>query len=378
MGSSESHSLLQRLRQPRSLVALVVVSSVLVIEPARSAEGDPTPPEITPTVIGTWGLNGWRISNTTVTWLVVEPDAGSWVTVTNGCDARTVTVETSGVTYTCTAKNNSNLQDSRSVTIRVDKLPPQVTLSADRPPDAGGSWFNHPLGFRVAAFDGYSGVDSCDAVPAYGGPDQVDVDRTVECRDRAGHEAMDTFTFDYDQTPPTIRAVPGRPPDRHGWYARPVRIAFAGKDAVSHVDRCSSLLYTRPNSEQASVTGSCWDRAGNQASGTHTFRFSNPLLQPREGTRVASPPLLDWVSVPRALDYNAQLWHDGRKILSRWPSASRMSVQRSWRFLGRSYRLQRGESYTWYVWPRFRSGYGRLLGSSRFVFVRPSARTVAN
>jgi hypothetical protein len=93
---------------------------------------------------------------------------------------------------------------------------------------------------------------------------------------------------------------------------------------------------------------------------------------------VASPPLLDWVSVPRALDYNAQLWHNGRKILSRWPSASRLSVQRSWRFQGRAYRLQRGESYTWYVWPRFRSGYGRLLGGSRFVFVRASSRTVAN
>jgi hypothetical protein len=137
-------------------------------------------------------------------------------------------------------------------------------------------------------------------------------------------------------------------------------------------------VYRQPNSEHASVTGSCWDRAGNQASGTHTFRFSRPLLLPRSGVRVASPPLLDWVSVPRALDYNAQLWHNGRKILSRWPSASRLSVQRSWRFQGRAYRLQRGESYTWYVWPRFRSGYGRLLGSSRFVFVRASARTVAN
>jgi hypothetical protein len=41
------------------------------------------------------------------------------------------------------------------------------------------------------------------------------------------------------------------------------------------------------------------------------------------------------------------------------------------------YRLKRGESYTWYVWPRFKGGYGRMLGSSRFAFVRGPSRAIA-
>jgi hypothetical protein len=88
--------------------------------------------------------------------------------------------------------------------------------------------------------------------------------------------------------------------------------------------------------------------------------------------RVSSPPLLDWVGVPRARGYNVQLWHDGRKILSRWPTASQMQLDRRWSYQSRNSRLARGESYTWYVWPRFRHGYGKMLGSSRFAFVQGS------
>jgi hypothetical protein len=93
--------------------------------------------------------------------------------------------------------------------------------------------------------------------------------------------------------------------------------------------------------------------------------------------RVSSPPLLDWVAVPRARGYNVQLWNDGRKILSRWPRSSQLRLDGSWRFQGHMSRLARGESYTWYVWPRFKHGYGKMLGSSRFAFVRGSSRTVA-
>lgn len=361
-------------RRPHVLVALVALSSLLFVAPATSA--DETPPEITPTVIGSWGLNGWRISDTTVTWLISEPDEGSWVTETVGCDAHTVSVESSGVTFTCTARNNHDLQDSRSVTIKVDKTPPDVTLSSDRPADANG-WFNHPLGFEVTATDGFSGVDTCDPVPAYGGPDKASAKRTVRCRDKAGHEATDAFTFAYDDTPPTVEAVPGRKPDRHGWYSHAVRIAFAGTDPVSHIDRCSSMSYKHPNSPRASVTGSCRDRAGNQTLRTFRFRYSNPLLQPRLGKRVSAPPLLDWVGVPHARGYNVQLWHKGRKILSRWPVASQLKLQRRLRFQGQTHWLRRGQRYTWYVWPRFRRGYGTLFGKSRFVYVRPAARPVS-
>jgi hypothetical protein len=355
------------------VVVALAVGALFVVGPAPAA--DTTPPDITPTVVGTWGLNGWRISDTTVTWLVTETDPGSRVTETSGCDAKTVSVDTAGVTFTCTAKNNFNRQDERSVTIRLDKTPPAVAM-VRRAPDANG-WYNHALDITPTAVDSISGQGTCTAPIRYRGPNRAKVRFEATCTNGAGLRARRTLRFKYDDTPPRTRAVPGRPPDRYGWYSRAVRIRFAGKDAVSHLDRCSTRTYGRPNSARASVTGWCRDRAGNTRARTFTFKYSRPLLEPRRGMRVSSPPLLDWVDVRRARGYNAQLWHDGRKILSRWPTASRLRLDRSWRYQGRVYRLKRGESYTWYVWPRFKGGYGRMLGSSRFAFVRGPSRAIA-
>jgi hypothetical protein len=47
-----------------------------------------------------------------------------------------------------------------------------------------------------------------------------------------------------------------------------------------------------------------------------------------------------------------------------------LQLDRSWRFQGTEYKLRRGETYKVYVWPRFRKGYGQLLGHGKFTFVR--------
>ena len=41
-------------------------------------------------------------------------------------------------------------------------------------------------------------------------------------------------------------------------------------------------------------------------------------------------------------DFNVQVWHAGRKILSRWPAANRLKLPGSWRFQGRRYTLKPG------------------------------------
>ena len=110
---------------------------------------------------------------------------------------------------------------------------------------------------------------------------------------------------------------------------------------------------------------------------TVRFRFSKPLLQPAAGARLSTPPLLDWVDVPGALGYNAQLWHDGRKILSRWPKASRLDLDRVWSYAGKRRALRRGEPYVWYVWPRFLGGFGAIVGRSGFTYVRRPPELVA-
>jgi large repetitive protein len=122
------------------------------------------------------------------------------------------------------------------------------------------------------------------------------------------------------------------------------------------------------------------DRAGNSSAGVVVAATPlAPLLAPQNGGSVTAPPVLQWQAVPRATYYNVQLWlvqslGPGKrarpgKVLSAWPSATRLPLKSRWSFDGKAYRLIPGR-YRWYVFPGFgkRSAvrYGALLGQSTF------------
>ena len=102
---------------------------------------------------------------------------------------------------------------------------------------------------------------------------------------------------------------------------------------------------------------------------SRTARAASALLAPAVGARVSSPPLLAWRTVPRAVYYNVQLYRGAVKILSTWPTRSRLQLRTRWSYLGRERRLVAG-TYRWLVWPRYGRGtagrYGALLGQSTF------------
>ena len=355
---------------------LVAFVAAVTLGPVGAAEGrsdlDLALPFINLHVTGELGANGWHVGETTVGWSFGP--AGE-IKRTVGCDTRTVGEETKRIPFTCTVTNKADQSVSMTYVVKLDMTPPTVRPRPTRAADRNG-WFNHAVDFTPGATDPFSGVDTCNAIPSYSGPDRANARITARCRDKAGHQGTGTFLLDYDDTAPTAWGIFGRRPDRYGWYARDVRVRFAGSDAVSRVAGCSSRVYRGPDTARAFVSGWCRDRAGNQRNRTRWFKFSKPLLQPRRGARVTSAPLLDWVDVARARGYNAQVWHDGRKILSRWPDGSRLQLHRAWIYQGGTYRLRRGETYKVYVWPRFRRGYGRLLGRGSFTFVRNSSGLV--
>jgi hypothetical protein len=103
---------------------------------------------------------------------------------------------------------------------------------------------------------------------------------------------------------------------------------------------------------------------------------ASALLAPRAGARVTSPPLLRWRRVPRASYYNVQLFRGSVKILSAWPTVTRLQLKAKWTYLGRQRRLTPG-TYRWYVWPGYGKAsvrrYGRMLGGSTFT-VKARAR----
>lgn len=85
-----------------------------------------------------------------------------------------------------------------------------------------------------------------------------------------------TVRIKIDKTAPQLGgATPERPPDSNGWYNRPFTSSFFGTDATSGIQACSSATYSGPDSTNASISGTCWDKAGNVGSGGFSFRYDS-------------------------------------------------------------------------------------------------------
>jgi hypothetical protein len=106
-------------------------------------------------------------------------------------------------------------------------------------------------------------------------------------------------------------------------------------------------------------------------------KAASALLTPRAGARVTRPPALVWRRVKRARYYNVQVYRGRRKVLTAWPTKTKLQLNARWTNLGRKERLLPG-SYSWYVWPGYgvpsARRYGQLLGQSTFVVARRSGR----
>ena len=97
------------------------------------------------------------------------------------------------------------------------------------------------------------------------------------------------------------------------------------------------------------------------------------LTSPAAGAVVRAPPLLRWKPVAKAAFYNVQLYRNGVKVMSTWPSAAQLRLARTWTYAGKRQRLAPG-NYRWYVWgargTRAKPVYGSVLGSSTFTVKR--------
>lgn len=78
---------------------LLAEASYIVLAPPP----DTTSPVITPLVTGIPGQNGWYVVPGPVTVSFTVEDNESAITSQTGCDTATVSVETAGDTFTCTA-----------------------------------------------------------------------------------------------------------------------------------------------------------------------------------------------------------------------------------------------------------------------------------
>lgn len=118
------------------------------------------------------------------------------------------------------------------------------------------------------------------------------------------------------------------------------------------------------------------DQAGNESRGVVIVAVpaAKRLALPKAGTKVRTPPLLRWVPTPNASYYNVQLYRGKTKVLSAWPTRTRLQLSRTWMHDRARQKLTPG-TYAWYVWPGFGARnlvtYGELIGKSTFVVLPP-------
>ena len=172
----------------RHAAILILVVGGLLLTPgaagtAPDVPGDPTPPVVTPIISGTLGSNGWYVTTVTVNWSIVDPE--SIILSTDGCDARTLSADTTATTLTCRAESDGGIT-TVGKTFKIDKTAPGASSDPARAADANG-WYNHALTVSYSGSDATSGVDSCSAPKTYSGPDSASATLSGTCTDKAGN-----------------------------------------------------------------------------------------------------------------------------------------------------------------------------------------------
>ena len=135
--------------------------------------------------------------------------------------------------------------------------------------------------------DATSGLDVCTPPQLYSGPDNENALVSGDCTDRAGNAGAGSIALRYDATGPIVAATPARAPDANGWYNHPLTVSFSGIDATSGIEACAQATYSGPDSANASVSGTCNDRAGNATPAGFLLKYD--ATAPAIGMLVAKP-----------------------------------------------------------------------------------------
>jgi hypothetical protein len=141
------------------------------------------------------------------------------------------------------------------------------------------------------------------------------------------------------------------------------RVIYDGSAVTAYVDRGVR------NDTEYVYEAKTLDIAGNASPSISLGARPSAFLSPRWNAVWQRPGVLRWAAVRKAAYYNVQLWRNGRKILSKWPTRPRFGLQSRWRHDGRRYSLADG-TYFVYAWPGFgpkdAARYGRLIGWTKF------------
>ena len=341
-------------------------------------------PHIDYALTGPAGDNGWYVGPVTITW-----------TITGATDIQCLTVETlrddtTGTQRTCTASNPDGTVPAQTKVIKIDQTPPTAVIATPQRPPDHGAFYTAPLAIGWSGADATSGIAGCTAT-TYAGPDAATAAPAGTCRDRAGNvSAPVALPFAYDATPPALTDVSATVAADRTATVRWTPGPDAQTVTVVRAPGGAPLLTAAPASTHAVTDGplapgttdtytiTIADAAGNAATATTTATApATPAAATKASAKPTTLPALRWRARSPAKYYNLQLFRDGRKILSAWPTKPHYTLKASWRYRGKAYKLTSGR-YRWYVWPgygrRAQHRYGHLLAKGLVTYPAPPIR----
>jgi hypothetical protein len=183
---------------------------------------DVTAPEITPTITGTMGKNGIYTSDVKVKWQAVDPDSS--VIKRAGCDDTTVSTDTAGTTFSCSASSDGG-KATKSVTIKRDATAPLLavpgTIVQENAPASGAK-----VDYKAGVADALDKTPALDCTPASGStflPGTTNVECTA--RDAAGNTTKGAFE---------VIVLRGADPAPVVHPAAPVTVVNAAPTRINH------------------------------------------------------------------------------------------------------------------------------------------------
>jgi hypothetical protein len=217
------------------------------------ASCDNSAPMVEPSITGTAGLNGWYTSDVTVHWNVA--DAESSVGPTTGCADATVTTNTTGTTFTCSATSAGGTTE-KSVTIKRDTEVPGISPVVDGTV-GGNGWYTTDVGVGFDIGYGVSGAGTLEGcTPA---PVMTDGEQTITCTatSAAGLSASKSITIKRDASKPVITPAISSPANAAGWYTSNVSVTWTVADAQSAIATSNGCTNVTLSEDTNGVTYTC-------------------------------------------------------------------------------------------------------------------------
>jgi microsomal dipeptidase-like Zn-dependent dipeptidase len=269
---------------------------------------DTTPPEIT--FLGASpqpNAAGWNNTDVTVGWTCRDALSGLPSSSVNGLPTSTLLStalssvlsaegQNQSASIACTDVAGNTATATAPVTFNIDKTPPAITAT-QLPAANSAGWNNTNVNVIFSASDSLSGVSGPSTTTSVLSGEGTGLSTSATFTDIAGNSTTSTYAgVNIDKTPPTIsflERLPGA--NANGWNNSNITASWACADVLSGATQPTISQTLSSEGADQSLTGSCFDVAGNVASNTVSglnLDKTPPLIAVSQ--RVPAPNAAGW------------------------------------------------------------------------------------